>query len=329
MPRVGDVLTHSTDQRQTTANVPTAFTQAANSTVIELGHQPFDLRATLKPLQHGHFDPTMQVSASQAWRATRTPEGPGTIHLQHDENRILVSTSGPGAAWLTGNARELLGLDRPQPHLQLEVRALYDAQRRARGLRLCRSRAVFEAAIPSVIEQRVTSSEAVRSFRSLTLALSEPAPGPCGNNLYLPIDPATLAKAPAWSFHKYGIEAKRANVLRSIARHSRFLDAIADGDPAQYCEQLMKVPGIGAWTAAEISAPSLGDSDAVSVGDFHLKNFVCWNLAGEARGTDERMCELLEEFRPHRGWVVRLILQSGSRPPKFGPRYSPLPIAEM
>jgi hypothetical protein len=48
--------------------------------------------------------------------------------------------------------------------------------------------------------------------------------------------------------------------------------------------------------------------------------------AGEPRGTDERMLELLEPFRPHRGRVQELLDQSRVRPPAFGPRMEPRAI---
>ena len=58
---------------------------------------------------------------------------------------------------------------------------------------------------------------------------------------------------------------------------------------------------------------ALGDSDAVATGDLHLPHMVAWALAGERRGSDERMLELLEPFRGHRARVLRLLLL-GVRP---------------
>jgi 3-methyladenine DNA glycosylase/8-oxoguanine DNA glycosylase len=71
---------------------------------------------------------------------------------------------------------------------------------------------------------------------------------------------------------------------------------------------------------AEVARVALGDTDAVSVGDFHLKHLVTWALAREPRGTDERMLELLVPYRPHRGRVQRLLEASGIKAPAFGPR---------
>jgi 3-methyladenine DNA glycosylase/8-oxoguanine DNA glycosylase len=87
----------------------------------------------------------------------------------------------------------------------------------------------------------------------------------------------------------------------------------------------MALPGIGPWTAAEVGRSALGDPDAVSVGDFHLPNLVSWALAGEPRGDDSRMLELLEPYRGQRGRVVRLLEASGLRAPRYGPPMSPRP----
>ena len=72
----------------------------------------------------------------------------------------------------------------------------------------------------------------------------------------------------------------------------------------------------------------MGDPDAVAVGDFHLKNVVSYALAGEPRGTDERMLELLAPYAGQRGRVVQLLLRDGHRAPSFGPRRRILPMAQ-
>jgi 3-methyladenine DNA glycosylase/8-oxoguanine DNA glycosylase len=74
---------------------------------------------------------------------------------------------------------------------------------------------------------------------------------------------------------------------------------------------------------------ALGDTDAVSVGDFHLPHLVAWTLAGEPRGDDARMLELLEPYRGQRGRVVRLLEASGLAAPRFGPRMAPRSIAQL
>ena len=59
---------------------------------------------------------------------------------------------------------------------------------------------------------------------------------------------------------------------------------------------------------------------------YHLKNMIAHNLAGEARGTDERMLELLEPYAGQRGRVVRHIARHGSPAPKFGAKRRIMPM---
>ena len=68
-----------------------------------------------------------------------------------------------------------------------------------------------------------------------------------------------------------------------------------------------------------VRGPVFGDDDAVPVGDYHFPHTVSWNLAGEPRGDDARMLELLEPYRPQRGRVLRLLGLAGKRAPAFGP----------
>ena len=96
---------------------------------------------------------------------------------------------------------------------------------------------------------------------------------------------------------------------------------IREGQPAVL--RLRSLPGIGPWTTAEVLRSAFGDPDAVSVGDFHIPNTVAWVLAGEPRGTDERMLELLEPYLGQRGRVQRLLEVARLTAPRFGPRMAP------
>jgi 3-methyladenine DNA glycosylase/8-oxoguanine DNA glycosylase len=90
--------------------------------------------------------------------------------------------------------------------------------------------------------------------------------------------------------------------------------------PNAFQPALRSLPGVGPWTAAEVAGVALGDPDAVSVGDYHLPHQVTWALAGEPRGDDGRMLELLEPYRGQRGRALRLITLAGIGPPRRAPR---------
>jgi 3-methyladenine DNA glycosylase/8-oxoguanine DNA glycosylase len=202
-----------------------------------------------------------------------------------------------------------------------------DVWRRKRGMRIPATGLVTERLIPVILEQKVTGMEARRAYRAMTLALGEEAPG--GIGLRLPPDPSRIADLPYERFHPLGIERRRAEAIRAVAQRQTWIDAAAELPLFQARERIGSLRGIGPWSVAEVARLSLGDADAVSVGDFHVPNIVAWALAREARGTDERMLELLEPYAPHRGRTQRLIEMSGVRPPKFGPRMEVRSIASI
>jgi 3-methyladenine DNA glycosylase/8-oxoguanine DNA glycosylase len=271
---------------------------------------------------------TMRRAADGWWRATRTPDGPVTIHLQRRGDRVDAEAWGPGASIGLERVPGLLGLhDHPEDFDPSPHPLVGELHRRLPGLRLGRTGAISEAAFPVICEQKVTGLAARRSWRAATRRWGERAPGPAP--LRLPPDPATLARLPYFELHRVGIERKRADTIRRVAREAPRLDAMADLEPVAVAARLESIIGVGPWTSAEVTAVALGDPDAVSVGDYHLPHQVTLALAGERVGSDERMLELLEPFRGHRQRVVRLILAAGIRRERRAPRYSPRDIAAL
>lgn len=283
--------------------------------------------ATLRAYRAGRGDPTTVVGNGQFWRATFTPEGPGTVHLDWRAGDLRVQAWGEGADWLRRQAAAMTGADDPGhvfgPGTHPVILA---AQRNHPGLRFGASGTPYHELLPTVLAQRITAMEAVRQWRALCLELGAPAPGPdeVAGSLRLPPAPAVLADRPAWWFHPFGIEAKRAEVLRTVARHATHLHEWAARPDLG--ERLALLPGVGVWTIGHVLALAAGDPDAVAIGDYHLKNVVVHALTGRPRGTDEEMLELLEPYAGQRGRVVALLLRDGHRAPKFGPRQRVLPM---
>lgn len=280
--------------------------------------RPLDLRLTLKALQHGKGDPTTRVDVTEAWRATRTPVGPGTEHLKLVGDRVEAEAWGPGAEWLLDRAPALLGADDDAGDFAPAHPRLLEMHRRHPGFRVGRSDAVVETIVPTILEQKVTGAGARRSYRALIRAFGEPAPGPFG--LRLQPDPKVIAALPYQDFHPLGVERKRAATLKIACSYAHRLEETTDMPNDSARRRLLALPGVGEWTTALVAGIAWGDRDAVEVGDFHIPHQVCWFLAGEARGSDERMRELLEPYRGQRWRALRLIEASGVGAPRFGPR---------
>ena len=279
---------------------------------------PLDLELTLGLLQRGPLDPTIRFDDGEVWRAARTPEGAGSLRLRLRGARLDANAWGPGAAWMIEHAPALVGFDDQPNAFQPAHRLLADLHRHHPGLRIGRTGLVFEALLPTILEQKVPGVEAYASYRQLVQALGEPAPGDAG--LMLPPAPGRLLATPYWAVHRLGIERRRFGIIQTAAAQARRLEATVDRDPADARRLLTTLPGIGPWSAAEVSLVAYGDRDVVSVGDYHLPHQVAWALAGEVRGSDARMLELLEPYRGHRARVIRLLSLGGIQAPRFGPR---------
>lgn len=280
---------------------------------------PVDLGLTLAPLRHGKSDPTIRITGGEAVRASRTPCGPSSVRLKMTDDRCEAEAWGPGAGWSLDMLPELLGLGDDPLGFRCSERFLRHQTRRMPGLRFCSSHSVFELLVPTILEQKVTSIEAHRSFRALVHRYGAPAPGPFG--LKLQPDARTLATLPYADMHPLGIERKRATTIRRVAERAGRLETLRERHGADAQRLLMTLPGVGPWTSAVVAQSAWGDADAVVVGDFHFPNMVAWILAREPRASDARMLELLAPYRGHRGRVVRLMQHSGVRAPKFGPRH--------
>jgi 3-methyladenine DNA glycosylase/8-oxoguanine DNA glycosylase len=286
--------------------------------------EPVDLAATVSPLRRGAGDPTFRREPSGViWRTTTTPLGPATVRLsQHADGAVRAHAWGPGAEWAIDGVPELLG--EGDDWADLDVRAvpmLAEARRRSPGLRLTRCRQVVEMMVAAILEQKITTVEAHRSWAWLVLRHGETAPGPAPAGMRVAPSADGWRRIPSWDWHRAGVDPKRSRAAMETTRVAAGLERTLDlgRGGAEVAKRLRTVPGVGIWTAAETSQRSHGDPDAPSVGDLHLSTLVGHALLGEAVD-DDAMLELLEPWRGHRQRVIRLIYRSGVRTPRRAPR---------
>jgi len=286
-----------------------------------------DALATMSILWQGPPDAQMRVEGHVISRASRYPTGLAALRIKVSRDHVVARAWGPGAAQALQTVPSLVG-ERDDPTKLIPTGTVVaDLARRLPGLRLTSGAPLYETLLFSILGQKVTSFEARRSFGMLVRRFGEPAPGPLG--LMVPPPPAKLARTPYWAFHSLGIERRRADTIRATAAAAHRFDSLVTLSTAERISRLTSLPGIGLWTAAEAIRLSFGDPDSVSVGDYHLPALVCWALAGERDGTDERMLELLEPYAGQRARVVLLIERAGLRFERHGPRMAPRSIAGM
>ncbi len=130
-----------------------------------------------------------------------------------------------------------------------------------------------------------------------------------------------LNLAPA-QIESLGLSARRTALLREVCR---LLERGLDPEAPGALERLRRIPGLGAWTLACLALRGLGDPDAPPSGDLGLLKAVgqlqAMGAAPGGRGaaardrrerlplaSEEQVHELLERYRPWRGYAAEHLL---------------------
>jgi 3-methyladenine DNA glycosylase/8-oxoguanine DNA glycosylase len=279
--------------------------------------------------RRGGGDPTHSLGRDGAfWRTARTPEGATTLRLVRAGDDVEAQAWGPGAGWLLHHLPDWLGASDDLSGFRPQHRVLVDGARRLAGPRVGRTGLVMEALIPAILEQKVTGGESRRGWARLMRRHGDPAPGPAAGLVVFP-EPATWCSIPSWDWHRAGVGPARAATCVRAATVAARLEQIVDMPTDEADARLRAVPGVGAWTSAEVRARALGDADAVSVADAHVPRMITYALTGEVSDSDERMLAALRPYEGHRFRVQRILERVGVATPRFGPKYSPHDFRRM
>ena len=161
----------------------------------------------------------------------------------------------------------------------------------------------FELAVRAVIGQQVSVSGARTVAGRLVQAAGDPLPEPDGTITHLFPTPAALAELAGRDPGAFAMPAGRRRALVALAEAVESGDVVIDpgADPHEVRRSLVRLPGIGPWTAEYVAMRALRDPDAFMPTDLGIRR------AARAIGLPDdpaRLVALTESWRPWRSYAM-------------------------
>ena len=161
----------------------------------------------------------------------------------------------------------------------------------------------FELAVRAVIGQQVSVAGARTVAARLVRAAGEQLPAPDGTVTHLFPTPAALAGLARRNPAAFTMPAGRRRALVALADAVTRDEVVIDpgADPAELRRSLVRLPGIGPWTAEYVAMRALRDPDAFMPTDLGIRR------AARAVGLPEDPAGLLavgEGWRPWRSYAM-------------------------
>jgi DNA-3-methyladenine glycosylase II len=245
---------------------------------------PYDFGIMLAAIER--FPPVMdRVLNGEYWRALHVGEeialvrvsSRGTADDPYLDVYLVAGTGQVDEATLLHKLRQLLSVDADLNRFYefaATDAALSNVVLPLRGLHNIRTETVFEALLTLIIEQQITLTGALRAQRWLVewannRVIHDDMP------FYTFARPHQLAGATVDELKPLKITSRRMQVMIDVAQQEATgqlnLEALGDVTPQAAYERLVKLNGIGHWTAAWTLTRGLGHYYAVGSNDVALQ----------------------------------------------------------
>jgi AraC family transcriptional regulator of adaptative response / DNA-3-methyladenine glycosylase II len=262
---------------------------------------PFAYEGVFGHLAAGTVPGCEEVRDGAYRRSLRLPAGSAVVTLTPAVDHVrcqLVLDDFRDLTTAIARCRRLLDLD-ADPEAVVDALCgdseLAPVVEKAPGQRIPRTVDEAELAVRAVLGQQVSTKATRTHAGRLVAAYGQPVHDPEGSLTHTfpsveqlaDIDPVHLAVPRAR-------QRTLSALVAGLADGSVVLDAGSDWETAR--EQLLALPGVGAWTAEVIAMRGLGDPDAFPASDLGLR------LAAEQLGLPTEQRKLIERSAGWRPW---------------------------
>ena len=189
---------------------------------------------------------------------------------------------------------------RKHPFLRPLVKALY-------GVKPLRPSTVFEMAVIALSEQQISLNAAIKIRSRLVRALGERILVYGREYRAFPAARA-LAGSTIQDLRKLSLSTRKAEYLIDLARKVAVegfdLEGLRNRSNEEIIAALTSFRGFGRWSAEYLLARGLGRTEVVAGADLGIQNLVGKYLGPGRRVSEKDLREMMEEWGPHKRWVV-------------------------
>lgn len=264
---------------------------------IELGFRPpYDFEAMLRFLERRAIMGVEQVEGASYRRSVRLGDRTGWIAVQRSKNRhaLRVELDSSLAPVLPKLIRRLSRMFDTAAEPSAITEALGELAERWPGLRLLAGFDPWESLVRVVLGQQVS----VAGASTLASRFAHSLGTPFDAGLLFP-EPQTVARASTNEIAALGIVRKRAQTLIDMAQaiEQGDLDFGPRSDPLKFRHQILRIPGVGPWTAEMALMRACGHPDAWPESDLGIQRALPPGARPEA-------------WRPWRSYAAQHLWQS-------------------
>ncbi len=253
-----------------------------------------------------HYRRTVAIGAAKGWIAVSMHAGGEALNLE------LSPALTPVIGAVIGRVKQLFDLGAAPESVSTVLRQddmLAATVRRLPGLRVAGAFDGFELAVRTVLGQQVSVKGASTLAGRWAQAYGEPIATPYPQLNRLSPGAQRMAQVPAEQLAALGMVGARARCLIGLAGAvaARQVVLAYAVDVEEQIDNLLRLPGIGHWSANYIAMRALHWPDAFPAGDLVLMR--------AARSNQKQLQRRSEAWRPWRAYAAHYLWQSSGVAP--------------